>query len=182
MPGKHQEGQSIASLVRKDILLRAFFIALALGSVLTIANQSGAILGDDTIQVLPLVLVYLTPFVVITVSQVLGLRRATLDARCLRSFAGHNTAFFSTVISHGIPRRALLVALVIGTANTSIVASSALMATGSLSNLPTALIAQAFALPMLFGLLSQTISYRRAMSAIGQRLQSAPQTLSTCLN
>ena len=75
MPNRQQQGPSIASFIRKDILLRAFFIALALGSVLTIANQSGAIFGDDTIQVLPLVLVYLTSFVVITVSQVLGLRR-----------------------------------------------------------------------------------------------------------
>jgi hypothetical protein len=168
MPSRQQESPSIASLIRKDILLRAFFIALVLGSVLTIANQFGVIFGDDTIQALPLVLVYLTPFVVITVSQVLGLRRATMDARSSRSFERHDAAFFATAMSHGIPRRALLVALVIGTVNTFIVASSALIASGSVSNLPTALIAQAFALPMLFGLLSQTISYRRAVSAVGQ--------------
>lgn len=173
MPSRQQEGPPIASFIRRDILLRAFFIALALGSVLTIANQSGAIFGDDTIQVLPIVPVYLTPFVVITVSQVPGLRRATLDARSPRSFERHDAAFFATAMSHGIPRRALSVALVIGTTNTSIVASSALMTTGSPSSLPTALIAQAFVLPMLLCLLSQTISYRRAMSAIGQQLQSA---------
>ena len=176
MPGQPQKDPSFASLISIDILRRAVLIALLLGSVLTLANQSGAIYGRDVIQVLPLVLVYLTPFVVVTVSQVLGLRRATLDARSPHSFARQDAAFFATAISHGIPLRALLVALVIGTANTSIVASSALMARESLSILPTALIAQAFALPMLFGLLSQTISYRRAVTAIGQRLQSAPQS------
>jgi hypothetical protein len=169
MPGNQQENSSFVSLISKDILRRAFLIALALGSVLTITNQSGAIFGGDPLQVLPLALVYLTPFVVITVSQVLGLRRATLDARFPRPSAHHDAAFLATAMSHGIPVRALLVALVIGTANTSIVASSALMASGSLSNLPNALIAQAFVLPMLFGLLSQTISYRRAVSAVGQQ-------------
>lgn len=168
MPGQHQENPSVAALISKTILRRAFLIALFLGSALTLTNQSGAIFGRDAVQILPLVLVYLTPFVVITVSQVLGLRRATLDARSSRCFAHHDVAFLATAMSHGIPRRALFVALVIGTANTSIVALSALIAGGSLSNLPTALIAQAFGLPMLFGLFSQTISYRRAMSAISQ--------------
>jgi|GEM_PF-1095159 len=178
MSGRDQESPTVVSLISKDILRRAFFIALILGSVLTLANQSGAIFGRDTVQVLPLVLVYLTPFVVITVSQVLGLRRATLDAQSGHAFAQDDAAFFLTVVSHGIPLRAFLVALVVGTANTSIVASNSLMASGSLSNLPTALIMQAFALPMMFGLVSQAVSYRRAVTSIGQRLQIAPQTLS----
>lgn len=178
MSDRDQENPTFASLISKDILRRALFIAFVLGSVLTLANQSGAIFGSDTVQVLPLVLVYLTPFVVITVSQVLGLRRATLDAESGLALARPHDAFLATAVSHGIPRRALLVALIIGTANTSIVASSALMSNGYISNLPTALIVQAFALPMMFGLVSQTISYRRAVVAIGQGLQSAPQKLS----
>lgn len=168
MPGKHQENSSFASFISKDILGRALIIALLLGSVLALTNQSGSIFGDDALQILPLALAYLTPFVVVTLSQVLGLRRATIDARPLSSFAHRDAAFLATAMSHGIPRRALLVALAIGTANTTIVASSALMASGSLSNLPNALIAQAFVLPMLFGMLSQTISYRRAVSTVDQ--------------
>ena len=50
---------------------------------------------------------------------------------------------------------------------------------GSVSDLPVPLIAQAFALPMLFGLLSQTISYRRAVTAFGQQLSTASHPLST---
>ena len=173
----YREDPSFTALISKDILRQAVVIALLLGSVLVLANQSGAIFGHGTVQVLPLVLAYLTPFAVITVSQVLALRRATLDARSPRSFARHDAAFFATALSHGIPRRALLVALVVGIINTSIVATGALMTNGSLANLPNAVIAQAFVLPMLFGLLSQAIAYRRAVSAIGLRLQSAPQAL-----
>ncbi len=70
----------LASLIDAGVIRRAGIVALVLGSVLTLANQSGAIFGGGTVQVLPLVLVYLTPFVVVTVSQVLGIRRALLDA------------------------------------------------------------------------------------------------------
>jgi hypothetical protein len=178
MPDHRSQSPLFTSLISKEILRRAFLIATMLGSILTLANQSGAIFGSDEIQVLPLVLVYLTPFVVITVSQVLGLRRALLDARSPRYFSRRDTAFLVTAMSHSIPRRAFFVALVIGIANTFIVASSALILSGSISNISTALVAQTFALPMLFGLLSQTLAYRRAMSAICERLQAEPQALS----
>lgn len=179
MPVNHQQAPSLASLINMDILRRAGIVAVLLGSTLVLANQSGAIFGDDTVQVLPLALAYLTPFIVVTISQVLVLRRAARDARSPRSFARHDTAFLATAMSHGIPGRALLVALAVGIANTSIVASSVLIASGSLANLPTAVIAQAFVLPLLFGLLSQTIAYRRAVPAIGEQLRSAPHALST---
>ncbi len=62
------------------VLRRAALVALILGSVLTLANQSSAVFGSENIQLLPLLLVYLTPFVVVTISQVLGARQAAADA------------------------------------------------------------------------------------------------------
>lgn len=170
MPSVDHVTPKLASLISKDILRRAICTALALGSVLTLTNQSGAIFGNDNVQVLSLLLVYLTPFVVVIVSQVLGIRRATSDSRSRKAFAYREKAFFSTAISHGIPLSALLVASVMGTANTWIVALEALMVNGTIIDLPTSPILQAFALPMLFGLVSQTISYRRTVMAIGQQL------------
>ncbi len=159
------------------MIRRAGIVALILGSVLTLANQSGAIFGGGRIQVLPLVLVYLTPFVVVTVSQVLGIRRALRDARRGQASAFTRDAFLATAISRGIPLRALLLGLIVGTVNTSIVISAALMDGGDLTDLPTAVIGQAFVLPMLFGLVSQAISYRRAALAIGRRLQAEARPL-----
>lgn len=129
------------------------------------ANQSAAIFGGGTVEVLPIVLVYLTPFVVVTVSQVLGIRRALLDAGRDRASVVPRDAFLATAISRGIPLRSFLLGLIVGTVNTSIVISAALMDGGNLADLPTALIGQAFVLPMLFGLVSQAISYRRAAAA-----------------
>ena len=163
----------VASLIGADVIRRAGIVALIFGSALTLANQSGAIFGRGTIQVLPLILVYLTPFVVVTVSQVLGIRLALLDARRGQASESPQEAFFATVISHGIPLRSLLLGLIIGTVNTSIVISAALLDRGDLATIPTALIGQAFVLPMLFALVSQAMSYRRAALVIGRQLQEA---------
>lgn len=159
---------TIASLISRVIVFRAFLVALVLGSILTLANQTDAIFGSAAVQVLPLVLVYLTPFVVVTVSQVLGVHRATLDAGLGHGRSPHKDGFFVTAMSHGIPFRALLVASTIGVTNTVITAVATLTSSGTISDLPVAIIAQAFALPVLFGLVSQTISYRRASAAINQ--------------
>ena len=168
----------LASLIDAGVIRRAGIVALILGSVLTLANQSGAIFGGGSVQVLPLILVYLTPFVVVTVSQVLGIRRALLDAGRGRAPVFPRDAFLATALSRGIPLRSLLLGLIVGTVNTSIVISAALMDGGNLADLPTALIGQAFVLPMLFGLVSQAISYRRAALAIGRRIQAEAQPLS----
>lgn len=168
---------NFTSLINMKILGRAFLVAFLLGGILTLTNQSGAVFGTDTIQVLPLVIVYLTPFVVVTISQVLGVRRATYDTRSARARAHYDNAFLATALSHGIPLRALLLAVVTGTLNTSLVAVAALMANGSLSDIPVALTVQAFVLPLLFGMLSQAISYRRAVTAISQQCQPASQPL-----
>ncbi len=165
------------SLITMKILGGAFLVALLLGSVLTLVNQSGALFGTDTIRVLPLVLVYLTPFVVVAISQVLAVRRATYDTRSAPAQAHYDNAFLATALSHGIPLRALLLAVGTGTLNTSLVAVAALMANGSLSNIPVALSVRAFVLPLLFGVISQAISYRRAMTAISQQLQPASQPI-----
>lgn len=156
---------TLASLIDAGVIRRAGIVALVLGSALTLANQSAAVFGGGTVDVLPLVLVYLTPFVVVTVSQVLGIRRALLDARRGRALLSPRDTFLATAVSRGIPLRSLLLGSIVGTANTSIVISAALMEGGNLADLPTALIGQAFVLPMLFGLVSQAISYRRATAA-----------------
>lgn len=62
--------------------------------------------------------------------------------------------------------------LIVGSANTAIVVFVALLESGEVAALPFAPIAQVFVLPVLFGLLSQTISYRRAARRIAARHQS----------
>ena len=142
------------------ILVRAALVALILGSVLTLANQWDAVVWGAEFDLLPLVLVYVTPFVVVAISQVLGIRRALADAR--RGPGPLRERFLATAVSHGIPGRAVLTGLLIGGADTSIVVAVALAQSGGLTAVPVALLGQAFTLPILFGLLSQSIAYRRA--------------------
>ena len=152
---------SLASLIDRTVLLRAGVAALVLGTVLTLVNQGGAVFGTASFELLPFALVYVTPFVVVTVSQTLGIRRARLEAAQDVGSAVPPEPFWSAALAHGIPLRAVSLGAGVGAVNTAIVATAALMAGGTLGDLAGAPIAQAFVLPVLFGLLSQTLSFRR---------------------
>ncbi len=169
---------TFASLIDKNILTRAFIIALVLGSVLTLVNQPNAIFDSAAVQVLPLVLVYLTPFIVVVISQALGSHRAIREARFGYGRTRRNDGFIVTAMSHGIPLRALFVAAIVGITNTLITALATPVSGATPTELPTAVIAQAFILPMLFGLISQTVSYRRVVATTGHDFHPSQKLLS----
>ncbi len=156
---------------------RAAIVAIVLGSILTLANQQTAIFGDGHIDLLQLTLVYVTPFVVVTISQTLGIRRATIDAGHAQSvlIAPHRGSFFETAISHGIPARSFFVGIAVGSLSAAIGASATLDGGGSLQELQITPILQAFILPMIFSLISQAISYRRTTRSFDRRFHAAPQ-------
>jgi hypothetical protein len=67
-------------LVNRAVFLRSAIIAAIIGSVLTLINQPGWVLGFDPLQLMPLILVFATPFVVVAISQVVTARQAFIDA------------------------------------------------------------------------------------------------------
>ena len=170
--------QNLASVINGDIFRRAALVALVVGSFLTLANQFAAIFGTEEFEFLPLVLVYLTPLVVVTISQMLGIRRATMDALQNGGHQWREEPVLATALAHGIPLRAVFVGVLVGSVNASIVITIALLEGASVNNLPVALLAQAYALPVLFGLLSQTIAYRRATEAFRLRTLSPLRVIS----
>ena len=147
--------------VNRSIFVRATIIAVIIGSALTLVNQSGWIAGSEPLQLLPLILVFLTPFAVVTIAQVAGLRQAHIDS------GGHGgparpESFMATAVAHGIPARAAAIGLVFGSVNAVITLADAYLRSGDLAAVSVAPLAQAYVLPLLFGLLSQVISYRRS--------------------
>ncbi|MEE8244973.1 MAG: hypothetical protein V3R27_08250, partial [Pseudomonadales bacterium] len=62
-----------------------------------------------------------------------------------------------------------LVGVLVGSVNASIVITIALLEGAGVNSLPVAVLAQAYVLPVLFGLLTQTIAYRRATQAFRLR-------------
>jgi hypothetical protein len=151
-------------MLKAPVLFRALAVALILGTILTAINQPGIFSGASRLDLLPFALVYITPFAVVTLSQILGIRQALQDG----GQPPDGERFLATMVAHGIPVKAVLTGLLVGTVNTSITVSAALIGTGSLSDVPVPLLVQAYSLPVLFGLLSQTISYRRAAARIGE--------------
>ncbi len=158
--------QNLWAHLNGAVLRRAALVALILGSVLTLVNQWDAIFGSGTLELLPLALVYVTPFVVVAISQLFGARQAASDVE--RGTAGGPVEedILATAISHGIPLRAALVGLMMGSANATITVAATLIEGGDLGALPLPLLAQAFSLPILFGVLSQATAYRRAMARL----------------
>ncbi len=148
--------------LKESVLRRSAILALIIGSTLTWINQFDALFGSDTIQVLPLLLAYATPFVVIAISQLAAIRQAWQDAR--KEHIPQTTEnLVATAFLHGIPARAVTIGLTIGTINSAIILSGALLSTGDISAAPATLLAQVYTLPILFGFLSQAVSYRRAV-------------------
>jgi hypothetical protein len=151
--------------VNRAVLLRAAIVAVVIGSVLTLINQSGTVVGIEPPQLMPFILVFVTPFVVVAISQVAAARRAFIDA------ARHGTPpspedFVTTATSHGIPTRALAIGLIIGSINAIIILAGALLHSGDLAAVSLTPLGQAYVLPLLFGVLSQAISYRRAENLV----------------
>lgn len=141
--------------------MHAAIVAVIIGSILTLINQSGWVAGSEPLQLLPLIMVFLTPFAVVTVSQVAGARQAYIDSDGHRMPANLES-FMGTIVEHGIPARAVAIGLAVGSLNTIIVLANALLRSGDLAALSIVPLGQAYVLPLLFGLLSQAISYRRS--------------------
>lgn len=148
-------------LINYAIFLRATIAAAIIGSVLTLVNQSGWVAGNEPLQLLQLILVFLTPFAVVTVAQLVGLRQARIDI-IRHGKPAQREGLVATAVSHGIPIRAVAIGLVFGTLSAIIVLVDAILHTGDIDAVSIAPLAQAYVLPLLFGLLSQTISYRRS--------------------
>ena len=127
------------------------------------------VVGSDPLQLLPFFLVFVTPFAVVAISQVVAARRAVTDAGRHGARVSHED-FFATTISHGIPARAVTIGLIIGSINAIIILASAFLRSGDLATVSVAPLGQGYALPLLFGVLSQAISYRRAANLVGKRV------------
>jgi hypothetical protein len=141
------------------LFIRASIVAVVVGSILTASNQFDWIVGRSSLQLLPLILVFLLPFAVVTVGQLVGVKQARIDAAASATVSPES--FTTTMVRHGIPARAVVIGLVFGSLNAIIVLANALLHSGDLAVVPLVPLAQAYVLPFLFGALSQTFSYRR---------------------
>jgi hypothetical protein len=148
------------SLVDRAVIIRATIVAVVIGSLLTIVNQSGWLTGNEPPQVLQLILVFLLPFAVVLVSQVAGIRQANVES-AESAIRERVENVLQTLIAHGIPARAIAIGLVFGSVNAVLTLANAYLAAGNIESIAVVPLAQAYTLPFVFGLLSQTISYRR---------------------
>jgi len=143
-----------------QITKRSAIVALAIGISLTFVNQWEAIFADAPLQLLPMGLVFITPFITVSISQIWGVRAART---ILQQGKPRIPTLVTALFSHGIPVRAVLLGGVMGSLNTAIVLLGTLPENQQLAQLPTPLILQAITLPIIFGALSQALSLRRTI-------------------
>ena len=143
------------------VLRRSFVVAVIIGSALTLLNQTEAVFGDAAFDWFRLVLVLVTPFLVITLSQLVATQQAVNDA-LHTSTAVASKPLIKTFFSHNIPSRALVIALITGSATSSLVLVNAFSQTGSISAVPIPVLVQFYLLPLVFGIFSQALAYRRS--------------------
>lgn len=152
-----KQSKSADSNMTKPIVKKAAIVAVMIGGILTLSGQQGAIFGEADFQVLPMTLAFLTPFLVVVISQVFGIREAR---KALTHTTENRQTFVGTLFSHGIPTRAVALGLTAGVVNTAIVATAYVMIGKNLDQLPVSLIVQAVTLPIIFGAFSQALSFR----------------------
>jgi hypothetical protein len=143
-----------------QIVKRAAVIAAVIGTTLTLISQPDAVFDNAKLERLPMAMVFITPFLVVSISQVFGIREGR---RAVSQGAHRNKEFVEIMFSHGIPLRAAALGLAACAVNTGLVSIALMTAGQSLAQLPVNLIAQALFLPMIFGTLSQTLSFRRTI-------------------
>ena len=145
-----------------DILRRAAIVAAVIGAGLTLTNQRAALFGPETFDGLSMSLSFVAPFLVVIVSQVLGIRafrRETGGAAAQRP-----ESFWETLANHGIALRAFGTAIVAGSILTAIMIVLAGLDGGQAGlgpSVPPSQIAQVYVLPLVFGAVSQALAFRR---------------------
>lgn len=157
-PGRGADRSHLFGYVNAAVISRSAVVALVLGTVLTVINQRQAVFDAAAFEFLPTLLVYLTPFIVVTLSQATAARAAAKDGASEIAASARAEPILAVLVSHGIPARAVVIGTVIGTINALIVLAAA---GGRIDVLPVVPLVQAYTLPVLFGLLSQAITYKR---------------------
>jgi len=140
-------------------LKRSVIIAAIIGSVLTFVNQTSAILGNESLVKFKLILVFVLPFIVISISQVLGKYQAEID-KVDSQFQFSHEKLLKTMVSHNIPVRALVICLIVGSL-ASVVTLSNFLLHDKNTNIDWYFMSQPYLFSLFFGAFSQAISYQR---------------------
>jgi len=144
----------------KDVFKRSLILALIICGMLTLINQPTAVFSSDKFVKLQLILAFITPFVVITLSQLGAKHQADID-RSKGRLSTNPERFITMVLKHNIPFRALIISMVIGSVSSVIILTSTVIQTGGVENIPWPQLVQSYVLPFIFGAFSQALTYRR---------------------
>jgi len=163
MKAKDNNNHFILRIIKQNfdihVLKRSIIIAAIIGSLLTLVNQPLAIFGHESPVKFKLILAFVLPFIVISISQVFGKHQAEID-KIDNQFKFSHEKLIKTMVSHNIPARALVICLIVGSL-ASVVTLSNFLLHDKNTNIDWTFIIQPYLFSLFFGTFSQAISYRR---------------------
>jgi hypothetical protein len=142
-----------------QLLKRSIILACIIGSSLTLINQPFAVFGGQLFVKTQLILAFNLPFIVITLSQLLGKKQAKTD-QIDNQYQFLSEGLLTTMINHNIPIRALIISVLAGSFANILILFIAYLE-GENNNINVFLMIQPYFLTFIFGALSQALSYRR---------------------
>lgn len=143
-----------------DVLKRAIILSLVIGTILNVTNHYSFFWEGELPKKWPIVQMFLTPFLVITFSQLLAIQYWVNTSRSMDKRI-HNESFLMLLIGHKILLRSLFLAIFICLTNSILASIVSLNNVGDLGQVKLLTLFQFFILPFLFGAISQTLTLRR---------------------
>ncbi len=145
-----------------DVLKRSLILSMIIGVTLTLLNQPSVILGQAEFKWVTTIFMFITPFIVITLSQLVANEQARIDWPHGQNGV-QESGFLNILFNHNIATRAFFIALAIGLINCILMGLISLYKNGNMSLLSTELVLQFFILPFIFGVFSQTMTLKRQL-------------------
>ena len=145
-----------------DVLKRSLILSMIIGVTLTLLNQPSVIFGQTEFKWLPTAFMFFTPFIVITLSQLVANEQAKIDWPHGQNSV-QDSGFLNVLFNHNIAHRALIIAVVMGLINCILMGLISLYKIGNMSLLSTGLVLQFFIFPFIFGAFSQTMTLKRQL-------------------
>jgi hypothetical protein len=145
-----------------QLLKRSTILAFIIGSLLTLINQPLAVFGDQLFVKIQLILVFVLPFIVITLSQIFGKKQAEIY-QMDNQFKFYPEGLVTTILNHNIAIRAFIISLVAGSVASIVILFNAYLEV-LYKEVDLLFMIQPYVFSFVFGALSQALAYRRVIN------------------
>jgi hypothetical protein len=139
---------------------KVIITTLVVGTLLTISNQFSAIFNDAQLNIVMLIFAFMTPFLVIIFAQMSAVDIVSKQIKKTDHILNKDT-LIKVMYSHNIPLKSVMISFIAGTTNSFFILLNTYNETGSFDAAPITPMVQSYMLPLVVGLIIQSITYKK---------------------